>query len=170
MRIMRRCILSFAFVVAVGMGFSACRAKRERYTGVDRDFINTVPLPDRVEGGDFFGSSVKRGQYQPVYFSFDSFALSGAEQGKVRDIAASIRGSHSKMLIVAGFTDSRGTEEYNRALGERRANTVRQALISSGVRADRLQTVSFGEEMPIDSRDNETAWAKNRRVEIGALY
>jgi len=172
---MRRYILSFVLAVAVVAGFPACRVKRERYTGIDGDFINAVPvntdpLPDRVEGGGFFGSNIRRGQYQPIYFSFDSFALSRAEQDKVRGIAASIRRLHSKMLIVAGFTDSWGTEEYNRALGERRASAVRQALINLGVGADRLQTVSFGEEMPVDSRNNGAAWAKNRRVEIGTVY
>lgn len=167
---MKRCLFSFALVLAIGAGFPACRAKRERYAGIGGDFVKTVPLPDRVEGGSFFGSNVKRGQYQPVYFSFDSFSLNKVEQSKVRGIAASIRELHSKMLIIAGFTDSWGTEEYNRALGERRANAVRQALISLGVGADRLQTVSFGEEMPVDSRSNGAAWAKNRRVEIGMVY
>lgn len=164
---MMKCILSFSFIVIVGLSFSGCRVKKEQYTGVDGDFIDTVPLPHRIEEGGFFGINVRRGQYQPIYFSFDHFTLNKAEQDKVKDIAAAIKRLHSKVIIVAGFTDSWGTEEYNRALGERRASTVRQALIRFGVGADRVQTVSFGEEMPADSASNAAAWAKNRRVEIG---
>ena len=70
-------------------------------------------------------------------------------------------------VILAGFTDERGTAEYNRGLGERRAQAVRQALIEKGLPASRIQTVSFGAEMPVDSASNESAWAKNRRAEFG---
>ncbi|MEI6377636.1 MAG: OmpA family protein, partial [bacterium] len=66
-----------------------------------------------------------------------------------------------------GFTDERGTEEYNRSLGEKRALAVREALISKGLKANNVQTVSFGKEMPADSANNEAAWAKNRRAEFG---
>jgi peptidoglycan-associated lipoprotein len=77
--------------------------------------------------------------------------------------------SSPQSLIVAGFTDDRGTEEYNRGLGERRALAVRQALINAGMPAGRIQTVSFGEEMPADSGSSEAAWAKNRRAEFGVV-
>jgi len=72
-------------------------------------------------------------------------------------------------IIVAGFTDNRGTEEYNRGLGERRAEAVREALIGMGVNASRLQTVSFGADMPADPGDSEAAYAKNRRAEFGVV-
>ena len=70
-------------------------------------------------------------------------------------------------MIVAGFCDERGTAEYNRALGEKRAGAVREALIADGVDPNRVQTVSFGAEMPVDPGSNESAWAKNRRAEFG---
>ena len=72
-------------------------------------------------------------------------------------------------IILAGFTDERGTPEYNRGLGERRAQAVRNHLISLGVSPARIQTVSFGQEMPADPGHNESAWARNRRVEIGVV-
>jgi peptidoglycan-associated lipoprotein len=75
----------------------------------------------------------------------------------------------SKDIIIAGFTDERGTEEYNRGLGERRAQAVRDALIGMGVNGARLQTVSFGEDMPADPGSGEEAWAKNRRAEFGVV-
>ena len=77
--------------------------------------------------------------------------------------------SMSNTLIIAGFTDERGTEEYNRGLGEKRAQAVRDALISQGVSGGRIQTVSFGEEMPADSGSSESAWAMNRRAEFGVV-
>jgi hypothetical protein len=81
-------------------------------------------------------------------------------------VAAALKGSSSS-LIIAGFTDERGTAEYNRGLGERRAQAVRQSLIEKGLSASQIQTVSFGSEMPVDSASNESAWAKNRRAEFG---
>ena len=74
---------------------------------------------------------------------------------------------NSSEIIIAGFTDERGTAEYNRGLGERRAESVRETLIAQGVDGNRIQTVSFGAEMPADSGHDEAAWAKNRRAEIG---
>lgn len=165
-------VLHLYFAIVIGFGCASCRARKEQHIGIDGDFVNTVPLPSRIEAGGFFGKHVKRGQYQPIHFSFDTFTLDKVERDKVVDIAAAIsRLPNSRtVIIVAGFTDSWGTEEYNRALGERRANTVRQALITLGVRGDRLQTVSFGEELPADLGNNPAAWAKNRRVEIGVEF
>jgi peptidoglycan-associated lipoprotein len=74
-----------------------------------------------------------------------------------------------KNVILTGFTDERGTEEYNRALGDRRAQAMRDALIGPGASPARIQTVSFGLEMPADPGHNEPAWAKNRRVETGRV-
>jgi peptidoglycan-associated lipoprotein len=76
---------------------------------------------------------------------------------------------HGSTVIIAGFTDERGTPEYNRGLGERRALSVREELIRMGVNGGRVQTVSFGAEMPADSASNEAAWAKNRRAEFGVV-
>ena len=162
-------ILSTFLIVIIGIGMSACGGpKKQQYTGVDGDFINGTPLPDRVEGSNFFGGSVKRGQYPPIHFMFDSFTLNPEGKNQVRNLAADMKGFRNS-IIIAGFTDSRGTEEYNRALGERRAAAVRNALIGLGVGGNRIQTVSFGKEMPADSNENEAAWAKNRRAEIGVI-
>ncbi|PWU11263.1 MAG: peptidoglycan-associated lipoprotein [Verrucomicrobia bacterium] len=156
-------------VVILSIGSFGCAKKKEpQYAGVDGDFINATPLSERVEGTNFYGENVHRGQYPPIYFRFDSFTIAEAELEKVRRLAADLKRS-SQMVIVAGFTDSRGTEEYNRALGERRANAVRQALIRLGIKSERLQTVSFGMERPADPGSGEAAWAKNRRAEIGLV-
>jgi peptidoglycan-associated lipoprotein len=114
------------------------------------------------------GGNVSKGQFPPVQFGYDSFEVSPSELSKVQAVAEAMKGSRSDM-IIAGFTDERGTEEYNRGLGERRALAVREVLISQGVSGGRVQTVSFGEEMPIDSGGGEAAWAANRRAEFGVI-
>ena len=130
--------------------------------------MNGTPLPERQEGTSFFGSNVDRRQFQPIYFDFDSQAVRSSETGKVQQVADFMRGGSSQ-IIIAGFTDERGTPEYNRGLGDRRAGAVRESLISQGVDGSRIQTVSFGLEMPADPGHNEAAWAKNRRAEIGVV-
>ena len=86
-----------------------------------------------------------------------------------RQRVASFLQQGNAQIIIAGFTDERGTAEYNRGLGERRAQSVREALIAMGPDAQNIQTVSFGAEMPADPASNEEAWAKNRRAEIGVV-
>ena len=166
---MQKICFHFVIILALGLGLSACNKKKgSLYAGVDGDFVTGTPLGERFEGANFFGNSVARGQFAPVYFAYDSFEVSGSEQSKVQQVATAMKSS-AKKLIVAGFTDDRGTEEYNRGLGERRALAVRQALIGAGIPADRVQTVSFGKEMPADSGSNESAWTKNRRAEFGVV-
>ena len=146
----------------------ACATKKDQYAGVDGDFVSGVPLPDRQDGASFLGGNVSKGQFAPVQFGFDSFEVSGSEMPKVQAVAQAMKNS-SGDLIIAGFTDERGTEEYNRGLGERRALAVREALISQGISGGRIQTVSFGEEMPANPGSGEAAWAANRRAEFGVV-
>ena len=93
-------------------------------------------------------------------------AVEPAEKSKLDAVAKFMDGS-DKQLIIAGFTDERGTAEYNRGLGERRAQAVRGYLLQKGADTERIQTTSFGSEMPADTGHNEAAWAKNRRAEFG---
>jgi peptidoglycan-associated lipoprotein len=158
----------FFFGCVLIIGLSGCQKKQQEYAGVEGDTVNGTPLSQRQEGVSFFGNNVNRGQFQPVYFAFDSFEIQPSEAGKLRQIADFMKGA-SNNVILAGFTDERGTEEYNRGLGERRAQAARDYLISLGISGSRIQTVSFGLEMPADPGHNETAWAKNRRVETGVV-
>ena len=80
--------------------------------------------------------------------------------------AAFLRGSPDVRVVVDGFTDERGTREYNLALGERRAEAVRTFLVTAGVRRSQIDVVSYGEERPADPDHSEAAWAKNRRAEL----
>jgi peptidoglycan-associated lipoprotein len=163
-------ILSLAALLAL----SACANKKgKQYAGVDGDYVNGSPLSgnatgDRIDGANFMGANIARGQYSPVQFGYDSFSVAPDQESKVAVVAEALQGS-GKTIIIAGFTDDRGTEEYNRSLGEKRALSVREALIAKGIKASNIQTVSFGKEMPVDTGSNEAAWTKNRRAEFGIV-
>lgn len=158
-------ILLLAFIA---FSLAACAHKKKQSAGIDGDYVAGTPLSERSESANFMGANVNRSEYAPVYFNFDSNSVSPDQESKVINVADHVRSS-GQTVILAGFTDDRGTEEYNRSLGERRALAVREALIAKGVSASKIQTVSFGKEMPADSGSNETAWAKNRRVEFGIV-
>jgi len=148
---------------------TACqKQQKQEYAGVEGDYVNGTPLPPRQEGVSFLSNNVAKGQFQPIYFAFDSFEIAPDAAGKLQQIGSFIKSGRNN-IILAGFTDERGTPEYNRGLGERRAQAARSYLLSLGVSPARIQTVSFGQEMPADPGHSESAWAKNRRVETGVV-
>ena len=161
-------VLSFSLVAFALGGCANKKISGSGAGGTDSDSITGTPLPDRQEGVSFLGDNVDRNKFSPVYFGFDSHAVGASERGKVEQIA-DFMSDGGKTIIIAGFTDERGTPEYNRGLGERRAQAVRQALIGAGADGSLLQTVSFGAEMPADAGSSESAWAKNRRAEFGVV-
>jgi peptidoglycan-associated lipoprotein len=101
---------------------------------------------------------------KPVMFEFDSSDLSAAAQRALEENAAVLKKYGTWAVTIEGHCDERGTAEYNLALGERRAVTARAYLVSLGVSADRLRTVSYGKEFPFDPGHDEAAFAKNRRA------
>jgi peptidoglycan-associated lipoprotein len=104
---------------------------------------------------------------QPVYFATDRWTLREDAQLALRANADAIR-AHTEwgLVTIEGHCDERGSDEYNLALGERRANAVRRYLVDLGVPSSRLRTVSFGEENPAVSGHDESAWRYNRRSEL----
>jgi peptidoglycan-associated lipoprotein len=98
-----------------------------------------------------------------IFFDFDSSALSDEAQEQLKQNAAWMQSHPFPAVTVEGHCDERGTDEYNIALGERRAEAARNYLVTLGVKSNRLTAVSFGEEKPFDPGHNEEAWAKNRR-------
>ena len=121
--------------IALAITLGGCQLFNKKHSGgaygSDSDSVNGTPLPERQEGISFLGNNVDRNRFHPVYFGFDSYGIGGEEHAKISEVAAFLRESHGT-VIVAGFTDERGTPEYNRGLGERRALAVRQALIAAG--------------------------------------
>ncbi len=102
----------------------------------------------------------------PIFFEYDSAGLDTRARDALAEAWACLLREGYKRLLITGHTDERGTTEYNLALGGRRAETVRKYLIGLGAPGRKLRTVSFGEERPVDPASTESAWAKNRRVEI----
>ncbi len=104
---------------------------------------------------------------QTVYFDFDRSNVKANEASKVQEVANLFRNEDPATdLLIEGHCDERGTEEYNRSLGERRALALRELLVASGVPADRVHTVSFGKDKPVDPSHSESAYSKNRRGEF----
>ena len=105
-----------------------------------------------------------------VYFDYDSSAIKSSEQTKLAAIAAALKSDASAKLLIEGNCDERGTEEYNRSLGERRARAAREALANLGVEPARIATRSYGEDRPADPGHTAAAWEKNRRDEFVLLH
>lgn len=99
-----------------------------------------------------------------VYFAFDSYTLDAVAQRTLERQAAVLLKSGSIPVTVEGHADERGTREYNLALGERRASSVKDYLVASGVTPGRVRTISYGEERPAAFGSSEADWAKNRRA------
>jgi peptidoglycan-associated lipoprotein len=101
---------------------------------------------------------------QPAFFAYDSSELDSAAQQALNANAQLLKQYATWVITIEGHADERGTAEYNLALGERRALTARNYLISLGIAADRLRTISYGKEFPFDPLHSEAAWSKNRRA------
>jgi peptidoglycan-associated lipoprotein len=125
-----------------------------------------------VTGGTSFRDLYQEVQgvsFQPVYFAFDSYSLPPQEIAKIDAVGQHLNANANHVLIIEGHCDERGSNEYNLALGENRALAVRSYLVNMGVAADRIQTVSFGEEKPAVMGSDEGVWRMNRRGEF-ALF
>lgn len=157
----------------------ACRRNKGGEGAIDDDLYNQngVGQFDQFDEFDEFDLPGSRGPienmtavdssaYAPVYFAFDSYAVAPGENSKIRMVAGTLQSNGGQAVILQGHTDERGSREYNIALGERRALAVRELLISMGISSDRIQTLSYGEELPAVSGSDETAYSLNRRVEF----
>ncbi len=130
------------------------------------DLLDIQPLGDlRFDEAEFYA-----GRFEPVYFAFDSSVVEPAERMKVEAIVEEMRRNPGSRLIVAGHTDERGSAAYNLALGERRALAVRAFMTNLGIDGARIQTRSYGEEMPAVMGTGEEVWRLNRRAEFSIAY
>lgn len=106
----------------------------------------------------------KNSPFQPVFFLLDSYEIDGTAKQALDADAALLKKYPSWVITIEGHCDERGTAEYNLALGEKRALAAKTYLVSLGIPADRLRTVSYGKEFPFDPGHDEGAWSKNRRA------
>ena len=117
----------------------------------------TAPPPSATEE-DLFGQTVK-----DVYFDYDKSDLRSDQQSAIQSDAQFLNQHSNINFTVEGHCDSRGSTEYNLALGDQRASSVKSALVSAGVSANRVKTISYGKEKPFCMEENESCWQQNRR-------
>jgi peptidoglycan-associated lipoprotein len=117
----------------------------------------TAPPPSATEE-DLFGQTVK-----DVYFDYDKSDIRPEQQTAIQSDAQFLNQHSNINFTVEGHCDSRGSTEYNLALGDQRASSVKSALVSAGVSANRVKTISYGKEKPFCMEENESCWQQNRR-------
>jgi peptidoglycan-associated lipoprotein len=105
-----------------------------------------------------------------VHFKYDSAAVQKSEKANLEAVASALGADATLKLLIEGHCDERGTDEYNRSLGERRALALREALAKIGVDPSRVRTISYGKDKPADPGHDEAAWVKNRRGEFVLLH
>ena len=175
-RIFTHSLLLF-LAVTLTLSLTACGPKKPRPSvgkaagGVGADGeISTLPEAGGIgvgERGLATSGNWKHGEFEPVYFDYDSATVKPDEVGKLQKVADKV-GSGTQ-VIVEGHADERGTAEYNRALGERRALACREELVRMGVPSGNVSTVSYGEERPSATGHDESAWSANRRCEFATV-
>jgi peptidoglycan-associated lipoprotein len=136
------------------------------------DAVNRVDNPDGPGGQpsreEIEGMIANREQFKAntVYFDYDKSVVKADGKANLQAVATFLMANAQTKVAIEGHCDERGTEEYNRALGERRALSARDALIALGIGPDRVVTRSFGEDKPAELGHDEAAWSKNRRGEF----
>ena len=118
---------------------------------------------------DGFGTPIAGVTFNPVYFGFDQFAVSSAELNKINDVVSYLNSNPGTGVVIEGNCDVRGTDEYNRALGERRALAAQEQLIAAGIAADRIKTISNGKSKLAAQGSDEDSHRLNRRDEFIAV-
>jgi peptidoglycan-associated lipoprotein len=123
---------------------------------------DTTPKADADPLNDPANALSKRS----VHFAFDKDAIQAADKATIEAHGAYLAGHLDKNIRVEGNTDERGSSEYNLALGQRRANSTKKALVLSGSKPEQIEAISYGEEKPLAAGHDEASWAENRRADI----
>jgi len=134
-------------------------------TSTGGDTTNVVPETTGYQGHPLDDPNSLLSK-RTVYFAFDSYSINSEERDVIIAHAQYLSSNSGEKVTLEGHADERGTREYNIALGERRANAVRQLMTLQGVASSQIDVVSFGEERPAAQGHNESAWSQNRRVEF----
>jgi len=126
------------------------------------EVVEILPDPNLPTPGSLEDFAYQSGGEPRVFFAYDQYVLSPEAQDVLRRQANWMKIYDNTTAVIEGHADERGTREYNLALGARRADSVQSFLISQGISPNRLRTISYGKERPIDARANEAGWARNR--------
>jgi peptidoglycan-associated lipoprotein len=150
------------FVVLASVSLTSCKRQDIKPSNYAQDnTIETIAFSDepsiRVDAEN--GEELKT-----VYFAFDKSELTEESLETLKENAAYIMRNHGFNVVIEGHTDNRGTTEYNLSLGQRRALKVKEYYVQLGILPNRIATISYGKEKPVDLEDNDIAWARNRRA------
>lgn len=169
----------WVMVVAAALGISGCKTKRDAErpgdasnqttdtSGAGQDGVSQSGLDAGGIGeGETAGPQGELLSKRIVYFEYDRAEVKSEDAPIVAAHARYLASNASARIRLEGHTDERGTREYNIGLGERRAQTVRRAMMLQGVAESQIATVSYGEERPAGAGSDEMGWSQNRRVEI----
>jgi peptidoglycan-associated lipoprotein len=126
--------------------------------------VPTETVPEDTIGGKSLDDLNRDSPLQPAFFPLDSAELDASGQSVVQSNAELLKKYSSWVITIEGHCDERGTAEYNLALGERRALSAKNYLVSLGIPADQVRTVSYGKEFPFEPGHDDNAWSKNRRA------
>ena len=137
--------------------------QRERQKALQEEELGEESLSEKM-AAERTESAKTRFENEDVHFEFDSIRLTPVDQEILTKKADWLRANPGAKVTIEGHCDDRGTNEYNLALGEGRAQTAKAFLVDLGIDPSRLNTISYGEERPIDRAQTEEAWAKNRRA------
>jgi peptidoglycan-associated lipoprotein len=149
-------LTKFVALFVVGLALAACETASSGDTGSSAGGAGGPIRPGSQED-----LAVNVGDR--VFFGFDRSDLSPEGQATLQKQAAWLKTYSSVSITIEGHCDERGTREYNLALGDRRATSVKNYLVALGIPANRMTTISYGKERPAELGSNEAAWAKNRR-------
>jgi peptidoglycan-associated lipoprotein len=133
------------------------------------DNPNAIPLPNPDLINDMVPDRAALAAYT-IHFAYDSSVIRKSEHASLQAVASALSADPNAKLLVEGNCDERGTEEYNRSLGERRALAAREALAKLGVDPMRVFTRTYGKDKPLDPGHDEAAWASNRRDDFVLLH
>ena len=139
-------------VVLAGMFLTACATQKKVGTGVSDVYTGTDTVKQLASGVP-----------DRVFFATNDTVLTTASRETLRKQAAWLRKNSNINVVLEGHADERGTREYNLALGERRANSAKDYLMTYGISSNRISVISYGKERPVDSASTPLAWSKNRR-------
>ncbi len=153
--------LATLVVLVLGLSLTGCSKKSSDTSAQMTESTGAAESLENEDTGIMEGRT--SGPMVPVYFAFDSSKVEGEQVQRIETNADFIKKNPSISIRIEGNCDPRGTQEYNLALGERRAQAAKSSLVNLGVKAKQLSTVSFGEEKLLLFGHDEISWAQNRR-------
>jgi peptidoglycan-associated lipoprotein len=164
-------LLTLLFMLALALAVApGCKKKmpKEAPAPTMEESIEPVESMDEVDPDAARRAEMERdlALIQTVYFEFDKSEIRSEGREKIRGNADILRKWPDWSVTIEGHCDERGTNEYNLALGERRARAAQRALEAEGIASSRIRTISYGKERPADPGHTETSWARNRRAEF----